>query len=257
VIPSITLNSSDELIAFLRTHGSHAWYRGHSDDKQYTLTPGLLRPRDHGRPDHELLHNFMTRSSAFVGTPRSDDYSAWVSLAQHHGLPTRALDWSESFLTALFFAVCDAETEINRPSPSADAAVWLLDPKRLNSIYAPGTTGVFGEAELPVQLAHEFATLGQNAKSTSQLSGVFAYRPRYLNPRMAAQKAAFTWHVHDAPLEAHAAAHEFLRKILIPGRIKSELLKHVTVMGVSESTLFPDLEGVARELKRRIPRKGK
>jgi len=248
----MTLKSLDDLLVFLETHGAHAWYRGHSDDKKYTLTPGILRP-DQKRHDHELLHNFMTRSSAFLGTPRSDDYSAWVSLAQHHGLPTRALDWSESFLTALFFAVHHADAPFGAQNAIADASVWLLDPVRLNSAFTPGTNGVFCETELPVSEAHEKAILGSHARVTSPPRGVLAYRPRYQNPRMAAQKAAFTWHMDESALEAHRSAHEFLCKVVIPGTMKAALLKHVTAMGVSESTLFPDLEGVARELKRRIP----
>jgi hypothetical protein len=82
---------------------------------------------------------------------------------------------------------------------------------------------------------------------------VMAYRAQYCNPRMVAQKAAFTWHLTETPLEVHSEAGSYLRRIAIPAHAKAKLLKHLTALGVLESTVLPDFEGIAKELRRRIP----
>lgn len=55
-----------------------------------------------------------------------DDRASWLTLMQHYGLPTRLLDWSESPLVALYFALSSDE------DAKTDAAVWVLNPMRLN-----------------------------------------------------------------------------------------------------------------------------
>lgn len=56
----------------------------------------------------------------------------WLTLMQHYKAPTRVLDWSESLLIGLYFAVSQDQ---NKPqSPETDGALWILNPDRLNRV---------------------------------------------------------------------------------------------------------------------------
>lgn len=251
-VHSIELSSADDLLAFLESSGKDRfdWFRGHSD-KTYPLWPQLLRPGQLRRED-ALLGTFVQRAGALPGAPGLDDYTAWVSIAQHHGLPTRALDWSESFLVALYFAVIGSSDDSR--TLNTDGAVWVLNPVRLNQVHCSEANGVCRESDLGLMNAHYKAIFGRSLGAGFKTWDVTAYRAQYRNPRMVAQKAAFTWHLETTPLELHPEASTYLRRVVVPGAAKAKLLKHITALGVSESTLFPDFEGIAKELRRRIPR---
>jgi len=60
----------------------------------------------------------------------------WIFLMQHYRAPTRLLDWSESPLVALYFALVDKLQE------DSDGALWCMDPIALNRI-ANGTVANF------------------------------------------------------------------------------------------------------------------
>jgi hypothetical protein len=91
-IETITLASSDDLLAFLESSGDARfdWFRGQSNISD-TLLPQLLRA-DQFRREDALLGTFVQRAGALADAPKRDNSTAWVSIAQHHGLPTRALD---------------------------------------------------------------------------------------------------------------------------------------------------------------------
>ncbi|MCB5383968.1 FRG domain-containing protein [Blautia glucerasea] len=57
--------------------------------------------------------------------PQPYDRASWLTMMQHYGLPTRLLDWSESPLVALYFALSEKKDDI-------DAAVWIMNPMKLN-----------------------------------------------------------------------------------------------------------------------------
>lgn len=176
--------------------------------------------------------------------PTLNDVNAWVSVAQHYGLPTRLLDWTESFLIALFFAVLPSDAD-------ADGAVWLLNASQLNSTFDPHERhGVFGENDEAVFLPLS-KLLYPEATPAHKALDYLAYKPRYSDARMAAQLACFTLHTSREPLDLHASSQNWLRVVRVPNARKPQILASLTTLGVSESTIFPDLMGLARELVRR------
>src|SRR5437899_71081 len=103
------------------------YFRGHSDGN-WSLVPGLARLRrayldGMGLPavEENLYFGFVTGAGELL--PHENDSWANLFTMQHHGLPTRLLDWSESFAIALFFALRE---------PARTPAVWVLNPFRLN-----------------------------------------------------------------------------------------------------------------------------
>jgi FRG domain len=91
-------------------------YRGHAD-VAWSLQPSAYRPGKKGITDRETLHRWSRVAARFASpTPRND--IEWLVLAQHYGVPTMLLDWTESPLVALFFA-CNGEDH-------ADGCVWQV-----------------------------------------------------------------------------------------------------------------------------------
>jgi len=105
----------------------HCWFRGHS--KTFgSLLPGAYRePYRSARENIEFWagQRFRLRAASYsADLPKWDDYVSWLLLMQHHGVPTRLLDWTENVLVGLYFAVCDSEDE--------DGELWCMEHSELN-----------------------------------------------------------------------------------------------------------------------------
>ena len=114
---------------------NQVFWRGHGNS-EWPLLPQVFRPNPHA-PDlpkyneRVLISAFQARapSRSHVKVPESEDYCGWLFFAQHYGLPTRLLDWTESPLVALYFAVENAEEK-------DDGCIWALRPGGLNAYFS-------------------------------------------------------------------------------------------------------------------------
>ena len=98
------------------------FFRGHGDSK-WPLLPGIARKNYNPFIEGRLYYRFVSLGGHLI----PDGVSSWdnLFLMQHHGLPTRLLDWTENFAVALYFAVQECESE---------ASIWILDPYELNRL---------------------------------------------------------------------------------------------------------------------------
>jgi hypothetical protein len=237
--------ASDKANAFLG--GIYPFWRGHAD-LEWLLTPEVFRPSPSRRayPEVTLIRSFMGQAeSRSPRCPPYNDLVGWLMLARHFKLPTRLLDWSMSPLTALFFAV---EDEI-----AADGALWALSPGGLNDdmikqdrlliVDDPPIQELVNLAFEPDPVVHERARLNITGK-------VLAVGSREVDPRVMVQQGVFTIHGDGINLaERPVGVPPWLIGFRIKQAAKAPLRDLLHRLGITRSTLFPDLESLAVDLK--------
>jgi hypothetical protein len=231
-----------DLIGALKTQSDTrhiVWFRGQSK-AEWKLVPQLARNPAHTQAELALIKGFKQNAVPQLLTRPSSEWE-WLFLMQHHRLPTRLLDWTESPLTALFFAV--------RSNPDADGAIWCLDPIALN--HSASISFPF-QLELPAfdndAILDNYLPNTLASEKTSDLSPIAAIGLRS-SPRMVAQLGVFTiTHRTHSPIEEVGDGKHIWRWI-IPSAAKSELGKELAHLRFSELTLFPELDRVAAHAK--------
>ncbi len=210
------------------------WWRGQADSSWH------LQPSVHRKGDLSFERNVATRfyqraPSRYSSCPPDDDFASWLFLMQHHGLPTRLLDWSESPLVALYFAVSS--------EPDQPADLWALSPMILNKLQVDrGAIAVSGHQDVKSLF---LPPLNEGAQEVDK---VVAVACREVNIRMLLQCSCFTIHGTAARLE-HLKGHEsFLVRFSIPADRKGPIRESLYRLGVRESMLFPNLDHLAHEL---------
>ena len=231
-----------------------AFWRGQLEGE--SLVPAVFRDPP-SRPETRLALGFRQVAPARMRMgeyPRDDEHAKWLVLMQHSGLPTRLLDWSESPLVAAYFAAGADRGE------NSSAVVWRLDALCLNHFQARERT-LYNIGSLRVQ---EFAGLafsrrpatpddaaGERGDGASE-PGVIAMAPYHFSPQHVAQQSCFTLHRNGNPMEQRRGGGKFLKRFIIPARIKREIRECLAAVGVARHCLFPeDLRNLATVLRQR------
>lgn len=241
------------------------WFRGEKRDYGETrLRPVLYRPPKNRslKPIPDLLKiedglfaAFQRCNPQLSDGPIEDDFDGYL-LMQHHGGPTRLLDWSDGSLMALHFALR------NKQGDDSDSKVYVLDPYRLmdslnnlpdtiqlqqrwtehiethledneedeSDIYLPSSNGDDRPFELPgVPMVLQFPFISRRVAAQRSQFIVFGSKPSWLSNE--ATKV-------DSPI----------RCITIEGTRTRAIRAELRECGVTESVIFPDLDGLGREL---------
>lgn len=254
------------------------WFRGQADAGEPPL-PSVLRrekaKKGHRARKYDEFHMttmFRLRALALGRVPETGRLDQWLFLMQHHGLPTRLLDWTENPLAACFFAASTAvrsEKPQDKYEDRVHMAVWVLHPIKLNMMTNPSLNdfpNTWKQSPCLENFKIAFGTDGRDKISLPQ-GGYTIFRPtRFplavqpstIAPRIAVQRSCFTVHGTDRrDFEAlfrsqPRARRRHFRKYLFPREQASEFVRELEQMGVSDSTLYPDFDGLAREMKSRF-----
>jgi hypothetical protein len=206
----------------------------------------------------DLNETFEMRSLPYA---ESRDWAKdeWERLffMQHYRVPTRLLDWSGSPLVSMHFAVTSVELD-KSGNALTDAAVWILDPARWNDA-AYADTGFTGGVLSAKDSWLKRYSPSEVYTSSGALPPV-AMRGVHNSARIVAQQGFFTVFGPQAESMEKIFGWEkdgkfvfpsdCLRKFVIPKANVTQVREEIFSLGVSESTIYPDLEGLAVELKR-------
>jgi len=175
----------------------YPWFRGHAKTN-WELCPTIFRHNYKDALTKEKIYNlekqfvniFKIRSIPFISTIPSKDVE-WTFLMQHYGMPTRLLDWSESFLVALYFAV----NAYNDPATKDnDGIVWILNPTALNDWSVNRKEVFFADDPL---IESMFPFLNTKDHEYESIAYPVAIQPPRSNIRLRSQKGVFTLHGTD------------------------------------------------------------
>jgi hypothetical protein len=227
-------------------------YRGALDAAWPLLTSldtlgGVTPPHGKAELEEHILRNFIRYSRPYFGVTPVNDWEILVA-AQHHGLPTRLLDWTYSPLVAAHFATLGGRTE-------ADRAVWRLDWKAVHRQFGlPELALLIQDLEGLFPGERPFTPWTLFAPAQTRRDFACMIEPPSLDARIVAQAATFTLcsdkqQSFDHFLERHGLAGA-LTKFVIPAAAAGRLRDQLDLVSVDERRLFPDLDGLAEHLRR-------
>jgi len=242
------------------------WFRGQADSTK-PPTPSVLRSTQAKKHEFELASLFRLKAQAFGSTPKTDRLDQWLILMQHHRVPTRLLDWTESPLAGLFFAVSEF---VDKPEDKIDSepGVWVLNPYELNKLSEcefeeelngfPNTWTPPGVQNFKIAFGtHEIAPYTRPKTHTHLTATKYplAFLPSFIHARVSSQKSCFTIHGKDDSdfevigKKTKIIDNGFFLKYRIPKRHVRPIIGDLFDMGVTFSSLFPDFNNLAKDLK--------
>ena len=227
-------------------------YRGDGDARGPLLTSldklGGIRP-PHSKADLEehILRNFIRYSRPYLTQPPANEWEIMVT-AQHHGLPTRLLDWTYSPLVAAHFATLASERETDR-------VVWRLDWQQVHRRFKlPELALLIQDLEGVMGDKRPFTPWDLFSAKSDARPFACMLEPPSLNQRIVAQSSTFTLcsdkrRSFDQFLEGIGLGSA-LTRFVIPAKETARFRDQLDLVDVDERRLFPDLDGVAAEMRR-------
>jgi hypothetical protein len=245
-----TLRGYTDLIEDLRSkHDGVLWYRGCSKES-HSLIPSLYRRSDvHSAADFlelegNILTRFKQRSIPYQTRPIFGDWD-YLFLMQHHGVPTRLLDWTENPFIALFFALDGSARS------TEGAAVWILAPTVWNRKALEHMSFAGGILSVDDDEARGYAPETGGSLMNNLPIAIYG---AHNSPRIVAQRGVFTvfgkdYQSMESMYSLAGFPDESLVKITVPVGALEALHTSILQVGFTSSVVYPDLDGLARELR--------
>jgi hypothetical protein len=218
------IKSFSDYVAYVEKHcvAKGLLYRGQPEDKD--LLPRIARlnlSEDILVAERHMFEDFQRQALPYLEFQPNSDWD-WLALAQHHGMATRLLDWTESPLTALWFAVCAA------PHVQKYGVVWVFQAKEEYFVQPTADAKPFSGKRTQV------------------------FRPRHISRRIMAQSGWFTVHKYIneqkrfIPLQTNSAYSDSLTKLKIPVASFPTMRRALARAGIHYLSLFPEIAGLCR-----------
>jgi len=253
----INISNNDELIRHLLSYGSGWLFRGHSYESwelastlERALSPVGWEPELARKCEEYSLHIFKCKAHHYISKDLIPSTKlGWLSLMQHHGVPTRLIDFTESPFIALFFAL-DAVS----PAQKDNCAIWAINYRKLmKSCIEHLKTQVVGfdmdysEVQMrPDEVFEQYIEPGL-------VELLWVTEPKTFNLRLERQKGTFLLttkiELRASDLLQKCLPPESIHKIIVPASMSVDVFKSLKAMGIDNSRLFADLDGLAKDVK--------
>jgi hypothetical protein len=211
-----------ELARLLESHADGSWlFRGETANGQPLKAAagrvgseiGAARKKPYEKSHEvEALEQFKREVRPHL-THRPENDLEWLAIAQHHGMATRLLDWSESLLMAAFFAVVNA--------------------------------GARGKGGLIYAVNDVHIASKEDAESPFEMEEVRLYRPPHITSRVPAQRGVFT--VHPDPTQQYCP--ESMKTWTVAPSACGQIKNILNACAINESSLFPGVDGLSRHIR--------
>ena len=223
--------------------GREVWYRGHRD-QSWRLQASAFRNEAHLQGERAMLARFRQEAAA-TGLQYGFDEWGWVTFAQHHALPTRLLDWSQSPLVALYFA-CEPARPNEEGAVEPAGEFFVLTPRELNQEAGDDDGG------------HPRLLKDNEPRMTDYLPGNDRQnpsRPRAVLAPMVFDRIRFQTGTFTVSQQPTGAVDQPLRQarglqqFTVPSLDKPQLRTELETLGFNEMTIYRDLDRIAQRVK--------
>ncbi|MDC9531829.1 type I restriction-modification system subunit M [Pseudoalteromonas sp. Angola-7] len=216
--PTTEVKSFAELLSvFEKYNPKFTFFRGVVDksfELRTTASRMNVKQDEIYKVEKAIFESFKQQAIPFLEFTPRDEWE-WLALAQHHGLPTRLLDWSKNPLVSTYFAV--------EKEPTKDAAIYVLTDRK-----EPFDTKDYSD---PLELPND--------------EPVRRYIPPHLTGRIISQSGIFTVH-NELNLPFYSGQ---IKKIIIPSRLKESFREQLYKFGVHKASIYPGLDGISDHIK--------
>lgn len=269
----ISVKTWEELRQHLGNIGHDAlWcFRGHTNSA-WNLQPKLERAIITYQ-EKELYEEFKRTAHLYTNnTFKVESKMEWLSLMQHYGAPTRLIDWTRSPYVAAFFAVNDLQVG------ESSAAVWAIN---ITKIYQALRQSHEQDQHFRALFSRHY--LRHHTLLDDDFKGIFLSEwyqedfkfpsivlpiaPYFTHPRLTTQQSIYLAQTRlfrddtvsqisfeEALISTvkEAFDHSWIRKYVIPSALRPTMLRELNTMNINDATLFPDLDGFARYLAKKV-----
>lgn len=281
---------SDEDVLFNNVRiVAQVWFRG-QPSLDLSLRPGLYREKTYvnlrklsGSPkpsdevshrfdelfdlEHELRVDFTSFGHLLNQAREAESAADWYFLMQHHGVPTRLLDWTTNALAALFFALDGYKSRRDETDPSGEAkctvSVWMVDAYWLSwHLSDEWRAPLLAWSSDAIRYIPPLQTLVDKMEDSKALLPMHAMpiEPPSIHPRVAAQEGRFIIfgrtedlveeEIRLEQMEDCSGIEEMrLEQLVYEAEDIDAVLRDLAQLGVSRRTLFPDFSGLADFVK--------
>lgn len=215
--------------------------------------------------EYFMLRQFTRRARHYCEhMPSQADLFEWLSLMQHHGCPTRLLDFSHSMYIASFFAIENAKN---------DSAIWAINLEKLRrknmETHGMDSSGVnIDHFNLEMIKVANSLISSDGKDQPATYDGIFHVEPEQLHERILNQQGLFIFptnigksvfenlgieslshQIVNSKIEDIDTTNDAMVKFVIPVVLRKTILRNLDSMNINARTLFPGLDGFARSMQ--------